>query len=629
MYQTDHIFEIEIESFPDMEFTVLEFNGHSALNSSFHIDVKAMIERQEFEKLQISDLLGAAINFTMKKQEAHLLHKSEGDGPQASSITYHAMIQSIEVGEIFGDNCEVTLSLESPLGALKGLIQTRLYLDASGPDMVKETLSLGGISEDDCVFKLGSYPKWDFFLEKDDDSLEFILRTLAHEGISLFFNEGKINFCDSNDSFVSIKEEGEDLTLVSSDISNLGTGVKHPLFNFKKTLNVPARTLRLRDYNWENPNRKLEVEIDVAKWGHGEVYLYGEGFDTVSEGNRLIVIRKEEILSNTELMYGETILPGLFPGCIFSLKHPKIQDANGRYLVREVEFSGRISSPYNAPDDNLLERGFILKVSFQSVEQSFRPKRLPKKEVTSISGWIAGDGSGESPEIDSMGRYKVLFPFDTSGRSGGKCSSWIRKASPYVGFGYGQHMPLYLGTEVLVGFIDNHPGKPYISSAICNGETGSFINSGVSDNSGVSSQGGSALMFDNEAGSQTASLSSGTAAGIIAIKSDVSTKMFVQADRKIIFSALTADYYGFQFRGFNGFNYNVKVANTLIAKLVAIVTTLFSVSDTALNVAKAETGSTTDAEKTKDDDTTGGGGITDRYDGQAGFSQNRFSGIVG
>ncbi len=69
-------------------------------------------------------------------------------------------------------------------------------------------------------------------------------------------------------------------------------------------------------------------------------------------------------------------------------------------------------------------------------------------------------GSGQYAELDGQGRYKVILPFDLSGRSGGKASAFVRMMQPYAGADMGLHAPLHKGAEVLLSFIDGDPDRP-------------------------------------------------------------------------------------------------------------------------------------------------------------------------
>ena len=104
-------------------------------------------------------------------------------------------------------------------------------------------------------------------------------------------------------------------------------------------------------------------------------------------------------------------------------------------------------------------------------EVPYRPARkAPRSKVSGvIRAFVDGAGSGARAEMDEYGRYKLVFPFDISGRKGGNASCWIRMAQPQVGKDSGLSLPLLPGTEVIVSFIGGNPDRPVITGALPNG----------------------------------------------------------------------------------------------------------------------------------------------------------------
>ncbi|MDR1313826.1 MAG: phage baseplate assembly protein V [Deltaproteobacteria bacterium] len=132
--------------------------------------------------------------------------------------------------------------------------------------------------------------------------------------------------------------------------------------------------------------------------------------------------------------------------------------------------------------------------------------------------------------MDAWGRYKVLFPFDISGRPNGRASPWIRMSQPYTGAGYGQHFPLAPGCEVQVAFTDGDPDRPVITGAVPNAETGSLVNSACPNSSGIGTRGGGSLVFGEVPGKQSATLAGGSGRGAVTLTAGSPTVADVSAD---------------------------------------------------------------------------------------------------
>jgi phage baseplate assembly protein gpV len=134
-----------------------------------------------------------------------------------------------------------------------------------------------------------------------------------------------------------------------------------------------------------------------------------------------------------------------------------------------------------------------------------------------LTAKIDGQGAGVMPEMDGFGRYKVLFPFDLSGRGGGKASPWIRMAQPFAGRGSGQCFPLSPGTEVLVAFEEGDPDRPVITGAVPDAATATPVNQALSDASGIVSRGGGSLVFGEAEGKQNVTLVAGSRQGSVTV----------------------------------------------------------------------------------------------------------------
>ncbi|MCK5097489.1 MAG: hypothetical protein KAR45_05265, partial [Desulfobacteraceae bacterium] len=155
---------------------------------------------------------------------------------------------------------------------------------------------------------------------------------------------------------------------------------------------------------------------------------------------------------------------------------------NRKYLVSEVTHEGHQTGYLLAGLSKALEQrdeAMFYSNTFTAIysNEQFRAEHLSEKPKISgtINAKIDAASSGEYAELDEYGRYKVILPFDRSGRFGGKASAWFRMMQPYAGQNQGMHFPLHKGTEVLLTFIDGNPDRPVIAGAMPNPETSSPV----------------------------------------------------------------------------------------------------------------------------------------------------------
>jgi hypothetical protein len=188
-----------------------------------------------------------------------------------------------------------------------------------------------------------------------------------------------------------------------------------------------------------------------------------------------------------------------------------------------------------------------------------------------VTAWIDGAGSGDTPETDGWGRYKILFPLDVSGRGDGKASSWIRMAQPYVGMGYGQHFPLTPGTEVLISFVDGNPDRPVITGAVPNAETGNLVNASNPNQAALGSKGGGSLVFGNDPEKQNVTLSAGSDRGFFTIASGSPTTAAMYADVTSTTSTVNSTTNMFMSNNTAGYRYEIGAGDAKMRKLTLIL----------------------------------------------------------
>jgi type VI secretion system secreted protein VgrG len=265
----------------------------------------------------------------------------------------------------------------------------------------------------------------------------------------------------------------------------------------------------LKDYNYETPSLELSGQADVSTKGRGEVYLYGEHFRTPAEGARLAAVRAEELLCRERVFAGSSTVPYLRPGYTFRVPDHYRADFNGTYLTTGLAHEGSQAAYLLAGLGGELtagEREPYYRNTFEAVAAGvqYRPARVTEKArlYGTLNAKVDGAGSGQYAELDGQGRYKVVLPFDQSGRKDGKASAWVRMMQPYAGAGHGMHFPLHKGTEVLLTFIDGDPDRPVIAGAVPNAETPSVVKDANQTMAAIQTGGSNKIAIEDKAGSE-------------------------------------------------------------------------------------------------------------------------------
>jgi len=255
----------------------------------------------------------------------------------------------------------------------------------------------------------------------------------------------------------------------------LSTTVEEVVKGLSCRQKVLPRRVILKDYNYRRPDLEVRGEADVDSRGRGDVYFYGDHFQTPEQGTELAGIRAQEILCGEIVFHGESTIPALCPGFIFELEDHYRSSYNQRLLITEIEHEGDQSGSLLAEGESGL--AYFNRFVCIPAGVQYRPERKTNKPrfYGTMNARVDSAGDGQYAEIDDEGRYKVRLLFDQSDRKDAKASRWVRMSQPYAGAEYGMHFPLHKNTEVLLTYVDGNPDRPIIAGSVPNPETKSPV----------------------------------------------------------------------------------------------------------------------------------------------------------
>lgn len=218
-------------------------------------------------------------------------------------------------------------------------------------------------------------------------------------------------------------------------------------------------------------------------------------------------IRAQELGWPKVVYHGESTVFQVAAGHRFDLEgHPR-GESNREYQLVEVSHRG-----VNARMASLVGHGVATDTptyenSFTAIpaDVQYRAPRVTEwpRIQGSLNAVVDAEGDGRYAELDSQGRYRIVFPFHEgfhdSGRGDrGKASHWVRLVQPYGGTSEGMHFPLRAGARVLVGFIGGNPDLPVISGTLPTREQPSVCRADNLAHGVLKSPCGNLLEFDDE-----------------------------------------------------------------------------------------------------------------------------------
>ncbi|MBI4804259.1 MAG: type VI secretion system tip protein VgrG [Desulfovibrio sp.] len=507
-------FSFEIQGFDKDAFHVVRFSGEEGISQLYHFEIELFASDMDvdFEKA-----LSNTATFSIKRK--------------LGDIPFHGILKTFEQLSHSGPYTFYRAVLVPKAWWLTQTTHNQVFLNQNNEHFLTAVLKDGGLSPG-LDFKLslqGSYPTWEYICQYDETHFDFASRWMERDGLYYFFQQGstgeKMVITDSLTSHGPMPQ-GE--TFRYSPPSSMQVGHEEEvLTDFTLTQRRLPKKVQLKDYNYQTPSLELSAETLVSQSGQGIHYLYGLHFMNTSQGEALAKIRAEDFRCREKLFNGVSSIPFVRPGYTFKIDNHYRGSFNQSYQTIACRHEGSqeawlvsgLGLTFSKERDNLL----FYRNSFTAIPASVQFRAELCTERPKISGTLNAKvdaaSSGQYAEVDSQGRYKVILPFDLSGRKDGHASAWVRMAQPYAGAGFGMHMPLHKGCEVLITFEGGDPDRPVIAAAVPNPETTSPVTDQNQTQACITTSGGNQIHIQDQEGSQRILLSSPTQQSFVRIGS--------------------------------------------------------------------------------------------------------------
>jgi type VI secretion system VgrG family protein len=493
---------------PEDTFHILEFTGEEAVSRLFRFELR-LVSRDPDIDFNLALDASAHLAITTQNQTRYI----------------HGMLSEFEQhGEWQNGLYEYRAVLVPRLWMLTQSLQNQIFQTLSVPEIVEGELGefnnkgqhplvmAGLLAADYEVYLVNKYEEREYVVQYKESDFNFISRLMEHEGIYYFFehdeNGEKLVITDAmateeiaGDSYVEFN--------TAAATARYDRNVVYKLSRSQKQ--IPASVL-LTDHNYRRPDLPMQATGEVAAGGIGFVNEFGAHFKEAEEGQKLATIRAEEYRCGQNVFSGESNIASFSCAKLYSLARHFRQDNNQTYMITRVKHhaSQEIETWDNVGSTNYHNQFDCIPSGIH-----YRPQRLtPKPKLYGImNGTIDSEQDLGRADLDEQGRYKVLMPFDISGRAPGLASRRIRMAQPYGGGGSGMSFPLVKGTEVIWTCIDGDIDRPIITGTVPNPLNPSVTNTENATSNVIKTTSGITMGFHDGAGAGAGQNATGGGAG--------------------------------------------------------------------------------------------------------------------
>ncbi|WP_394834569.1 type VI secretion system tip protein VgrG [Pendulispora rubella] len=454
----DIAFKLEITDVDSSLLRVASYQGKEELSTLFRYAITVGTDAEPETIARLEAALGRDAVFTI-----------EHDGKEAHVV--RGIVTGVYPDGAFVGKTQVRVMLvvEPRMANLRYSGGFRIFQNMAAHEIVQAICEPEGI---ECSWHVHGVPaKRDYCTQFNESDLDFIARLASEEGMHYFFEHdgGKTTVVFSNEP-KGYEEIEPDLELSFNETGGAVHG-EH-VRSVRRTQRIRAGSFEHRDYNFLEPNRALMARMETpgtettANSHKREVRDYPGGFvDKDGVGKTRAQMRLEELRASAFALSGTAHSLRFSAGYTFSLEGHREDGFNRKWLLTSVNVAGGVERATQGGGF----RGTHEPTAFTAVpaETPIHPERKRKPRSRLQSARVVGPKDGD-PYVDEHGRVKVQFFWDREGKFDEKSSCWVRMMTPAAHASEGFWQAHKVGSEVVVGFLDDDIDRPVILGAVYN-----------------------------------------------------------------------------------------------------------------------------------------------------------------
>ncbi|MCR0996918.1 type VI secretion system Vgr family protein [Serratia rubidaea] len=433
-----------------------KLSGVEQVSHSFELQVMLLSTDARLDRRA---MLGQPITLTIPTQG--LLSAPRYLNGKVTSVNVHS-------ADINGARYAVyTLTMESDLWPLKRDRNQRIFQNQRVPDIVKTVLGEYGVQMEEQLS--GSYRSWEYCVQYQESSYDFISRLMELEGIYFFFrHEADKHTLVLHDAPQQHQPfSGYEAIPYHATPSGGSTG-EEGIGQWAISERVTPGIYSIDDYDFRKPNAWLfqaRQNPSSPQPGQIDYYDWPGHFVEHGDGEFYARVRQEEWQAEHQRISATATALGIVPGCTFTLLNPPFVSDSGEYLVLSASYDLEENS-YASGGDEAVHRIDMTVIPADTPYRS--PQRTPWPRTHGPQTARVVGPQGESIWTDKYGRIKVKFHWDRQAKGDETSSGWVRVSSAWAGQGFGGVQIPRVGDEVVIDFINGDPDRPIVTGRVYN-----------------------------------------------------------------------------------------------------------------------------------------------------------------
>lgn len=433
-----------------------QMEGIEELSSPFFFTLQCHSAKSD---ITADALVGKEAGFSVRRQDG-------------SWRDFHGIISTFAPVDDNSGQCLYRLRIVPWLWCLTLSSDCRVYQQKDIKEILADLFQRHGFSDYDFSGLTRTYEKREYCVQYNESAFNFASRLMEDEGVFYWFrHESARHVLVLGDSPSAYKSAADaDLAFRKDPQSGGGDDL---LTAWERESLLTTGFFSARDYNYEQPDCLLEGKSGKSapfeKMDTFEAYRY----PIARLDNNLLGTALEQNRDSAEaasvIVTGSGHARSFSPGATFTLtNHPSPAEAGNTFVITRVEHMADGSR--QQPGQH--QPNITYSNSFQCVpaKLTVRPdRRTARPSMRGVETAVVVGPSGEEIHTDEMGRIKIQFHWDRTGKSNEESSCWVRVSQPLAGSGWGIVAVPRIGQEVVVSFIDGSPDRPLVTGAVYNG----------------------------------------------------------------------------------------------------------------------------------------------------------------